>query len=320
MTVVDQVPQRIQVFSADRDEPIGLLAEVRLFRSGRRHLPYVTYTVAGALPEGCPRSAVCLAGGGSSGVLFGRLGELCAERGVLLRMLDLPGHTPDCLVDGEPGETPGRRWIRYLDYATRTGIIAEAVERSIQSSKSGRIGVVTHSAGFYDASHLSPGFRDAIERIFVLGAGLPGLRSMRSSYAAAADIESTSKQGLFDIIRTRSIETGQPEIHFGSESLRSTPVRILESYQGPEHYSLVLRLLRERSLGTAIWQGADVCSVGSAGDRIAPPERRAEGVERLEQLGARCEMLTIEGDLPHMFMAFERGARFVSDVICESAS
>ena len=85
------------VHAADSTEPILLAARLRRIACGAHTFDVPVYEHLEPAPRGAP-AALCLAGGGSSGVLFARLIERAAARGVRVVAFDFPGHTPEGLL------------------------------------------------------------------------------------------------------------------------------------------------------------------------------------------------------------------------------
>ena len=55
----------------------------------------------------------------------------------------------------------------------------------------------------------------------------------------------------------------------------------------------------------------------SEGDKISPPQRLQATANKLTTFGATTRTFVLEGELPHMFMMFERGVKLVTQIICD---
>jgi pimeloyl-ACP methyl ester carboxylesterase len=308
---------QISVLSADHPDPIRLFYQTRVYTDRKSSIPYVVYSANSPHEKADNRTALFLAGGGSSGVMFARVAQLCAEHGMTIYMLDLPGHTPSDMLDGHESAPipPGPQWLEKLDTRARESIIDTVVDYCISRSQNGMIDIICHSAGFLDASNISRYFSRSIERFFILGSGIPGLKAMKSAYQAAQSVGSISNQSLLDILKTKSMDTGEPAIHFGQQKIPHERLEVLKSYQGREHLSVPLRLMREKSFGKEIWGSSKVTFIGSKGDLIASPDRINHAAKYLNSIGAETEVYIIDEDLPHMFMVFDTGAEYIRERI-----
>jgi hypothetical protein len=57
--------------------------------------------------------------------------------------------------------------------------------------------------------------------------------------------------------------------------------------------------------------------IGSAGDRIAPPNRLAHTATELRRRGAIVETEVLDSRCPHMFPCFESPARRLAEIAAE---
>jgi alpha-beta hydrolase superfamily lysophospholipase len=306
-------PEAVHVFAADSADPIPLAVSVRRIVCGARTFDVPVYQAAPRTRCDAAPAVLCLAGGGSSGVLFARLLERAAARGVHALAFDFPGHTPERLLGPA---TPDRALLRLATPRVRARIVA-ALLREL-AAESPRVQLAAHSAGVLDAAAVSGDLRSRVARFALLGTGLPGLRVMLCAQRAAAVRGLASDVGLREILRTRAVPTGHAEFHFGPRAARAVGDEVLARYQGPEHVAVVMKLFARRSLAPRRWTGARVDLIASAGDLVAPPAAMRDAAHWFTERGARAELHVIEAPLPHMFMMFAAGADRVADLLASA--
>ena len=76
--------------------------EALIIDEGAEGLPIVEYRHSSVADEDGLPTLLCFAGGGASAAMFARLAEECACRGIRLVSFDMPGHTPEKLLQGQP--------------------------------------------------------------------------------------------------------------------------------------------------------------------------------------------------------------------------
>jgi len=306
-------PDTVHVFAADSAEPIPLLVTMRRIACGARAFEVPVYRGAREVTGGTAPAALCLAGGGSSGVLFARLLERAAARGVRALAFDFPGHTPERLLGPD---TPDRALLRLATPRVRAQIVAALLRELCEESP--RVQLAAHSAGVLDAAAVSGDLRLRVARFALLGTAVPSLGGMLRAQRAAAKRGLASRTGLGEILRTRAVPTGHAEFHFGPRAARAVGDEVLARYQGPEHVAVVAKLFSSRSLAPRRWAGARVDLIASAGDLVAPPAAMRELARWLSARSAHAQLHVIEAPLPHMFMMFGTGADVVAELLASA--
>jgi pimeloyl-ACP methyl ester carboxylesterase len=302
---------RVQIDSADRCEPIGM--EARVIADFAAGLPVVEYRHV-SMADDAPRPTVlCFSGGGCSGAVFALLAEKCADYGVRVVSFDMPGHTPSRLLGTA---TPPRAFISVVNGKVRQTISEALILRL--AAEAPRLDVLSHSAGIVDVARIPSTHDDKIGRFLITGAGIPGPAAMWTALRASTFGRSSEPVSVASIFGRRQVPTGRLSDHYGPASKRTTSDSDLRDYHCAEHISLPLTLLRSRPVKGQRWRERQVILFGSAGDPISPPARLRDAAARLRSRGACVEIEILDGDLPHMFISFERAARRLAQIASHS--
>ena len=298
---------QVVIDAVDRKRPITM--EALIIDEGAEGLPIVEYRHSGVANEDALPTLLCFAGGGASGAMFARLAEECASRGIRLVSFDMPGHTPEKLLQAA---TPPRSLISGANSAARLAASKTMISRWLP--KSTRLQVLSHSAGVVDIARIIPAHGADIARFVITGAGIPGLAAMLTAVKGAAADKSIQRLSVPSIITTRQIPTGDLTLAYGAESDRVISDATLRRYESTEHIGVPLALLRARTVERQDWRGRTVVLIGSRGDVISPPARLRDAEKRLRARGATVRTEILPWNLPHAFLAFGAAAQRVAEI------
>jgi hypothetical protein len=178
------------------------------------------------------------------------------------------------------------------------------------------VDIAAHSAGFMDAGRLDFKLAEQVSRYYALGTALPSLQTMKEIHQRSVKQGVASEFNWKILWRHHALHTGQMPLHFGPAERFKVPAETLASYQALEHFGVVLQLLRSRAFRLPNWRGRRVDIVISEGDQVVTPAYGENSFRHLKVQGVQVQLHLVPGDLPHMFMMFEAGARQVTDILC----